>query len=460
LGIFIVYFNGYLHRYILGLSTTKEFFSVRYQFSLMLYRLVFLCLLPITGVLLLLRSSKQKAYRQRLSERFGLLPRALKSGGIVVHAASVGEVIALKSFITQLLAAKPNTVITVTTFTPTGSAQVKKLFDNRVQHCYLPLDSTLCVAAFLNKLKPQAMVFMETELWPNLIAQSKERGIKLLLINGRLSQKSMKSYRKLAWLITPTINCFDKVLCQSQINYDHFIALGADLARCEVSGNVKFDISISQSVTDKQVELSRFIDEERPVWVVASTHQGDEAIVLSAFALLLKIWPELLLIIVPRHPERFNEVASLCTDKGFTVVRRSQKELVDNNKQVWLLDSLGELLPTCALASVVTMGGSFSDIGGHNPLEPALFKKPIVVGPNMSNFVEVMQQLVAQQGIVQLTQNNDGNNERVAEDLAQAVENILSSKDTQQALGDNAYHVVMQNQGASKRSLKQLLKLI
>lgn len=433
---------------------------MRYQFSLMLYRLISLCLLPIIGVLLLLRSSKQKAYRQRLSERFGFLPRALKPGGIVVHAASVGEVIALKSFITQLLEAKPKTIVTVTTFTPTGSSQVKKLFDDRVQHCYLPLDSTLCVAAFLNKLKPQAMVFMETELWPNLIAQSKEQGIKLLLINGRLSQKSMKSYRKLAWLITPTINCFNKVLCQSQINYDNFLALGADVSRCEVSGNVKFDISISQSVTDKQAELTRFVDEKRPVWVVASTHQGDEIIALNAFSSLLKIWPELLLILVPRHPERFNEIATLCSDKGFALARRSQKESVKNDKQIWLLDSLGELLPTCALASVVTMGGSFSEIGGHNPLEPALYKKPIVVGANMSNFVEVMQQLVAQQGIVQLKQSSDDNSGTVADDLARAIKDILSSKDTQQTLGGNAYHVVMQNQGASKRSLKQLLKLI
>ncbi len=433
---------------------------MRYQFSLMLYRLISLCLLPIIGVLLLLRSSKQKAYRQRLSERFGFLPRALKPGGIVVHAASVGEVIALKSFITQLLEAKPKTIVTVTTFTPTGSSQVKKLFDDRVQHCYLPLDSTLCVAAFLNKLKPQAMVFMETELWPNLIAQSKEQGIKLLLINGRLSQKSMKSYRKLAWLITPTINCFNKVLCQSQINYNNFLALGADVNRCEVSGNVKFDISISQSVTDKQAELTRFVDEKRPVWVVASTHQGDEIIALNAFSSLLKIWPELLLILVPRHPERFNEIATLCSDKGFALARRSQKESVKNDKQIWLLDSLGELLPTCALASVVTMGGSFSEIGGHNPLEPALYKKPIVVGANMSNFVEVMQQLVAQQGIVQLKQSSDDNSGTVADDLARAIKDILSSKDTQQTLGGNAYHVVMQNQGASKRSLKQLLKLI
>ena len=436
---------------------------MRYQFSLMLYRLFFLCLLPITWLLLQLRSIKQKAYRQRLSERFGFMPRQLQSGGIIVHAASVGEVIALKSFVNQLLAAKPKTVITVTTFTPTGSEQVSKLFGDRVQHCYLPLDSTLCVASFLNRLKPKAMVFMETELWPNLIAQARDRGIKLLLINGRLSKKSMDSYRKLSWLIAPTINSFEKVLCQSQVNYDNFLALGADVARCKVSGNVKFDISVNQEVKNKQQELSQFIEENRLTWVVASTHKGDEYIALNAFATLLKSFPQLLLVIVPRHPERFNDVATLCEEHGYAVTRRSNNEKVTSNKQVWLLDTLGELLPTCALASVVTMGGSFSEIGGHNPLEPALFKKPIVVGPNMNNFIEVMQQLAAEQGIVQLNEEGDAddtNNEKVTNELAREIEAILLSAETQQTLGENAYRVVMQNQGASTRSLKQLIKLI
>jgi 3-deoxy-D-manno-octulosonic-acid transferase len=426
----------------------------------MLYRLLFLCLLPVIGVLLLLRSLKQKAYRQRVSERFGFLPKALKSGGVIVHASSVGEVIALKSFITQLLEAKPKSVITVTTFTPTGSEQVKKLFGERVQHCYLPLDSTFCVAAFLNKLKPQAMVFMETELWPNLIAQSREQGIKLLLINGRLSQKSMNSYQKLSWLIAPTINSFDKVLCQSQVNYDNFLAMGADVSRCKVSGNVKFDISINQTVKDKHQELAGFVEDERLIWVVASTHKGDESIALNAFSELLKSFPELLLIIVPRHPERFNEVATLCQEQGYSLTRRSSKEMVTTDKKVWLLDTLGELLPTCALASVVTMGGSFSDIGGHNPLEPALFKKPIVVGPNMSNFVEVMQQLIAEKGIVQLVNKSGSDNINIADDLSQAIKVILLSEETQQALGGSAHRVVTQNQGASQRTLKQLLKLL
>ena len=433
---------------------------MRYQFSLMLYRLFFLCVLPVIWLLLLLRSIKQTAYRQRLSERFGLLPRELKSGGIIVHAASVGEVIALKSFIMQLLETKPKTVITVTTFTPTGSEQVSKLFGDRVQHCYLPLDSTFCIAAFLNKLKPKAMVFMETELWPNLIAQSRDHGIKLLLINGRLSQKSMNSYSKIVWLIAPTINIFDKVLCQSQVNYDNFLALGADASRCQISGNVKFDISVNQAVKDKQQELARFVEDERLIWVVASTHKGDEKIALNAFALLLKNVPQLLLIIVPRHPERFNEVAELCHDRGYSITRRSTQEKVTSDKKIWLLDTLGELLPICALASVVTMGGSFSAIGGHNPLEPALFKKPIVVGPNMSNFAEVMQQLIAEKGIVQLEDKGDSDDRNICDELFHEINAILMSEETQQALGESAHRVVTENQGASQRTLKQLLKLI
>jgi 3-deoxy-D-manno-octulosonic-acid transferase len=304
------------------------------------------------------------------------------------------------------------------------------------------------------------MVFMETELWPNLIAQSREQGIKLLLINGRLSQKSMISYSKISWLIAPTINSFDKVLCQSQVNYDNFLALGADISRCKVSGNVKFDISINQAVKDKQQELDEFVEDERLIWVVASTHKGDEEIALSAFALLLKNFPKLLLIIVPRHPERFNEVAALCQEQSYSLARRSTQDKVTSDKQVWLLDTLGELLPTCALASVVTMGGSFSAIGGHNPLEPALFKKPIVVGPNMSNFIEVMQQLIAEKGIVQLSDKGDSDDKNIADKLFHEINAILMSEETQQALGESAHRVVTENQGASQRTLKQLLKLI
>ena len=423
--------------------------------ALFLYRLLFLLLTPILLIVLLIRSINHSEYRQRLTERLGLLSKKLKTGGIVVHAASVGEVIALKPFITQLIAQHPNTAITVTTFTPTGSAQVSKLFGKQVQHCYLPLDNIISTQLFLQRLKPQAMVFMETELWPNLIAQCQAKNIKLLLVNGRLSDKSMGSYQKLNWLITPAIQRFDSILTQSQVNQDNYLAMGASSDRCQLSGNLKFDISLNADVAAKQTELANLITEKRNIWLIASTHPGDEALTLKAFELVKQQDNSALLIIVPRHPERFEQVAKLAEDAGNKVLKRSKKQAVTLSTNVWIIDTLGELLAACALADVVTMGGSFNEIGGHNPLEPALFQKPVIVGPNMSNFKEILLQLISAQAIVQIAENDT-----MPQTLATEVLRLLSDNTAAQLLGKNAYQVVQANQGATQRSLTALQNLL
>ncbi len=434
--------------------------------SLLIYRFTLWLLLPIVLTFLLVRSKNNKAYRHRLLERLGYFPTPTKQGGIVVHAASVGEVIALKSFIEKLILAYPHLPITVTTFTPTGSAQVEKLFGSKVQHGYLPLDILPCTALFLQRLKPTMMVFMETELWPNLIAQCANKNIKLLLINGRLSKKSLASYSKIPRLIRPCLNRFDKILTQSEENLENFIQLGADSSRCINSGNLKFDISINAEVTKKKAELAKLLFAEnkqnsRSVLLVASTHNGDEEIALSAFKILLTQYPQLLLIIVPRHPERFEQVANLCLEKNFSLARRSSNATVCN-EQVWLLDSLGELMAAFSLSDIVTMGGSFSDVGGHNPLEPALFSKPIIVGHNMSNFNEIMQQLRQENAIIELS---DASGTNALEDspsalLAAQVSKLLQHAEQQKALGDNAEKVVLANQGASDKTLAQVRELL
>ena len=428
---------------------------MKYLFALFIYRLVLLILLPIILIIFLIRSKNQPQYRHRLLERLGILPRTFTSDGIIVHAASVGEVIALKPFIEQLLITYPNETITVTTFTPTGSAQVKKLFGKRVQHCYLPFDSVFCSLLFLKKLKPKIIIFMETELWPNLIAQSKQAKIKLLLINGRLSSNSMRHYQKIAWLISPTIQHFDKILCQSEHNYANFIKLGADAEKCVTSGNLKYDLSVSTDLTAKQHELAQFVEGKRDIWIVASTHAGDETLALTAFKSITAQFPDLLLLLVPRHPERFDAVATLCQQADLNIARRSKHESVTQDKQVWLLDSLGELMAAYSLSTLVTMGGSFSAVGGHNPLEPALFKKPIIVGPNMSNFLEVQQQLSDAHGIIQLTNEQD-----IESALAHQVIALLQSTAQQNELGKNAFQVVQQNQGASAKSITEVQLLL
>ena len=435
---------------------------MRYVLALFFYRVFLLLLTPIVLLVLLIRSFNHPEYRQRLFERLGFFPKPYKRGGIVVHAASVGEVIALKSFIEKLLVNYPDLPITITSFTPTGSAQITKLFGDRVQHGYLPLDIFPCTTLFLHRLKPKMMIFMETELWPNLISQCARQQVKLLLINGRLSKKSLTSYQKLSALMAPCLNRFDIILTQSEENLTHFLQLGANQSRCMNSGNLKFDIGVNEQVINKKAELAKLLfandnQAKRTVWLVASTHEGDEVIALTAFKELLSRYPSLLLVLVPRHPERFEHVANLCLEQQLTLAKRSESTII-NDEQVWILDSLGELMAAFALSDIVTMGGSFSEIGGHNPLEPALFNKPVIVGHNMSNFNEIMQQLRQENAIIELT-NSTPTNESSTQ-LVNEISALLQQPKRQQTLGENALKVVLQNQGASEKTLAQVINLL
>ncbi len=435
---------------------------MRYVLALFFYRVFLLLLTPIVLLVLLIRSFNHPEYRQRLVERLGFFPKPYKRGGIVVHAASVGEVIALKSFIEKLLVNYPDLPITITSFTPTGSAQITKLFGDRVQHGYLPLDIFPCTTLFLHRLKPKMMIFMETELWPNLISQCARQQVKLLLINGRLSKKSLTSYQKLNALMAPCLNRFDIILTQSEENLTHFLQLGAHQSRCMNSGNLKFDIGVNEQVINKKAELAKLLfandnQAKRTVWLVASTHEGDEVIALIAFKELLSQYPSLLLVLVPRHPERFEHVANLCLEQQLTLAKRSENTII-NDEQVWILDSLGELMAAFALSDIVTMGGSFSEIGGHNPLEPALFNKPVIVGHNMSNFNEIMQQLRQENAIIELT-NSTPTNESSTQ-LVNEISALLQQPKRQQTLGENALKVVLQNQGASEKTLAQVINLL
>lgn len=429
--------------------------NIKFAIALLLYRLAFLLLTPIILLLLVIRSKKNPAYRHRLFERLGFLPTTLKQNSIVIHAASVGEVIAIKSFVETLITQRPEAIITITTFTPTGSEQVKKLFADRVQHCYLPLDNVFSSHLFLKHLKPQALVLMETELWPNLITQCHDKKIPLLLINARLSAKSCANYQKIRALIKPSLQCFAHILCQSKQHQQNFIRLGAKAENCSVSGNLKYDIKLTTAIKEKAQQLSTYLPKKRSVWLVASTHSGDDELILEAFSQLKRQQKELLLILAPRHPERFEQVAKLCLSRQFNLARRSEKRLINESDDIWLLDSLGELTAAYSLASVVTIAGTFSTIGGHNPLEAALYKKAIVVGADMANFSDVQQQLLQNQAIVQLTDTNNISNQ-----LGEKISQLLNDRDYCQQLGENAYQVMLQNQGASVRSVNKLIAIL
>ena len=425
--------------------------------ALFTYRLLLLLLLPVILVIVLLRSISQRAYRQRLGERLGFYPNNFKQGGIVIHGASVGEVLSLKPFIESCLNQFPHLPITVTTFTPTGSEQVQKLFGNRVQHCYLPLDIYPCTALFLGKLKPKALVIMETELWPNLTAQAAKQQVKLLLINGRISDKSFTSYQKFSPLITPCLAAFDKVLAQSEDNQARLIQLGASPETCLTIGNLKYDIQTSRSIEEKYQLLKPLVnvaEDKRPTWLLASSHDGDEQLALAAFEQVRQHVKNALLIIVPRHPERFSKVAELLTERGVSFIKRSSEQTITADTHVWLMDSLGELMAGYQLADIVTIGGTFSTIGGHNPLEPALYQKPVIVGNDMANFKEVHSQLIEANAINTLAFPVDNKT------LAHEVIQLLTNHQRSTELGSNAYQVVMANQGSSKRAVTELATLL
>lgn len=405
-------------------------------------------------MLALVRSINHPEYRQRLSERLGWLPRQFNPGGIVIHGASVGEVLALKPFIERCLSQFEHLPITVTTFTPTGSAQVKKLFGKRVQHCYLPLDIWPCSSLFLKKLSPKAIVIMETELWPNLITQASKLGIKQLLINGRISDKSFGSYQRFSPLVAPSLKKFDQIQAQSKENAQRFIALGARPEACMAAGNLKFDIKVGADVERKQADIASLLPSNRPILLLASSHEGDEQLALHAFQLIEQQCENPLLIIVPRHPERFDKVATLLSSQNISFQRRSEAQIVAGDTKVWLMDSLGELMAVFNFADTIIMGGTFSTIGGHNPLEPALFKKPIITGSDMANFKEIHQLLSNANGVVTLADEN------IAVQLSERVSQLFADNKLAAEIGENAYQVVQQNQGATDTALAELAQLI
>ncbi|MGJ8692052.1 MAG: lipid IV(A) 3-deoxy-D-manno-octulosonic acid transferase [Thalassotalea sp.] len=421
--------------------------------SLFIYRLVLIILLPMIMLFFILRSRSNKGFRERLAERFGWLNNNFTTNSLVIHAASVGEVLALRTLVEKLIAEQPSLTITFTTFTPTGSEQVKKLFGDRVQHCYLPLDFFFSTWLFLNKLKPQAIVFMETEIWPNLVRQAKNRGIKMMIINGRISAKTIDKYLALSSLITPCLQQFSCVLTQSDENQQRFKRLGVAQEKCLISGNIKYDMAVNEQTLAKQALLGALLPKNKKIWVMASTHQGDEKLALEALLELGKSHDDILLVLVPRHPERFNSVVELAKSYQLTTQARSSQQAVTQASQVWVLDSLGELIALYGLADIVTIGGSFSDIQGHNPLEPAYFKKPIVVGPKMGNFADIMQQMLAKNAIIQLPDSNTSSLVSVVNELLD--NNEQKSQATRQ-LGENAYQVVEENKGAVNFTLLQL----
>ena len=348
-------------------------------------RVVYTALLALLTPLLLIRHglrSPRASVRVRPGEVMGWAPPP-ESAEIWIHAVSVGEVLAAEPLIRRLLACGPRRIL-VTTTTPTGAAMLTERLGDRVVHRFMPLDLPWLQRRFLRTVRPQCIVVMETEIWPNMLAAARRAGVPVVLANARMSGRSARRYARLPRLIAPAMSAFDWIACRNPLDRERFVGLGAVPERVTVNGDIKFDIRIEEA--DRQeVESLRPVVEGRPVVILASTHADEEAQLLPGLRALRAEYPRLLVIVAPRHPQRFPEVADLLERSGQTFVRRSNG-LPDAATHFWLLDTLGELKRFFGLADVAFVGGSLVSVGGHNPLEAALWNCPVVMGPHVDNF--------------------------------------------------------------------------
>ncbi len=427
--------NGYLYTAYL---TTAGIVSMRLIYSVVLYLLT-----PLALLRLLWRSRLIPAYRQRWPERLGWVPRLNGQPRIWLHAVSVGEIIAAAPLVQMLQARHPDYALLVTTTTPTGSAQVDRLFADQVAHCYLPYDLPDAVARFLDRVRPTVAVIMETELWPNLYRQLHHRRVPLILANARLSLRSAQGYLRLAPLTRATLACVSRAAVQGQADAERLLVLGLPEARIRVTGNIKFDVRVPEALPAAGQVLRTEWGQERPIWVAASTHQGEEVLMLRAHHELLARFPSALLVLVPRHPERFAKVAALCMASGLETVRRSRGDAIRADVEVLLADTMGELMLFYSAADVAMIAGSLvPEVGGHNPLEAAALQRPILTGPHWHHFAEVYPPLF-QAGAAEEVAD--------AKALTAALQRLFAEPATRRMRGAAAIEVVLQGRGALDR---------
>jgi 3-deoxy-D-manno-octulosonic-acid transferase len=419
---------------------------VRYLYILAVYLAA-----PLISLVMLWRGLADRSYRVGFKERFGFGER-LPPGSVWIHAVSVGEVNACAALVTTLRERYPGIPVLVTTLTPTGAIRAKTLFKDLAQVRYIPFDLPGSVRRFFNRVQPRLGVIFETELWPNLYHQCGRRRIPLVLASARISSRSVSRYRRLGSLFRDALSRAVVVAAQGEGDADRFMALGADPDHTHVTGNIKFDFSVPQDIGERARHLREFYAMSRPMWVAGSTHGGEEDIVLEAQRIVRGTHPRALLVLVPRHPPRFDEVAHGLQRAGIRFARRSQRRgekagAAAAAAEVLLVDTLGELLDFYAAADVAFVGGSLVPIGGHNLLEPAALGLPILTGPYTANSADIAKMLISR-GAAEVVHD--------AEELGGRVSMLLSEPGERDRIGALGRDSVDSNRGA----LGKLLGLI
>ncbi len=407
-----------------------------------IYTFIFYLITPLLLLRLLWRGIKAPAYWQRWLERFGLFTTLPVKNCLWIHAVSMGEVQAAIPIVQALQTNFPDHPLLITTMTPTGSQRVTEVFGNQVWHVYLPYDLPGSITRFLNRTKPSLLILMETELWPNLLHAC--QNIPIVLANGRLSVNSAKGYLRIAKLTQQMLNNITVIAAQTKLDAYRFTLLGAALSKIRVTGSIKFDTSLPIPETTLRQKWGI----KRKVWIAASTHAGEEEIILEVFARLKAEFKDLLLVLVPRHPERFNQVAKLC---GQFVLARRTKDDVNANTEIYLGDTMGELAMLYTIADVAFVGGSLVPVGCHNLLEPAAVGLPVIMGPHVFECAEICRQLLVAQAASQITDSTQ---------LYKTIKIYLADTRLAKETGDNGRLFVQKNQGALQRLLDIIFPLI
>ncbi|EPE2680283.1 lipid IV(A) 3-deoxy-D-manno-octulosonic acid transferase [Vibrio alginolyticus] len=415
----------------------------------MLVRIVYTLLLALASPLLLFGLYKSKPnkpkFGSRWKEHFGITPK-LKSNDkpIWIHAVSVGESIAATPLIKALKEQNPEQSILVTTTTSTGAEQIAKLGD-LIEHRYMPIDFGFAIKGFLKAVQPKQMLIIETELWPNTLHNVHKAGIPITVVNARLSEKSCQNYAKIQRLFNQLHPCLTQVLCQTDSDAERFERLGVEKKKLSVTGSIKFDIQISEQVKQQGQQLRAQLGNDRPIWIAASTHKGEDEQVLDAHRQVLKSHPNALLVLVPRHPERFDDVFTLCQQQGFKTVRRTSTHAVETNTQVYLGDTMGEMLTLIGAADICFMGGSLigDKVGGHNVLEPAALGIPIINGPSFFNFKEIVHEM-KQNNLIKIVKNED--------ELARAIVALIKDVAAHERITSELAHFMLANSGSLQRT--------
>lgn len=409
------------------------------------WRIVVYLLLPYAIGNLIWRGLRYPEYWHRWPERFGFVTRLSGLRTLWVHAVSVGEVRSAAPLVSTLVERYPKHRIVVTTMTPTGSKQVRDLFGDRVSHCYVPYDFPDAVRRFLSRVRPEAAVIAETEFWPNIFAECGRRRIPLLLVNGRVSQASLRGYLRVPNIARAMLGNADLFCAQTRVDAQRLRNLGAAEHLIHVTGNLKFDVEVPARLLEEARALRGQWGLMRPVWIAASTHAGEERKVLEAYALLKRRLPTLLLVLVPRHPERFKAVAALSRRRGFTVALRSRTAgTLPVGTEVLVGDTMGELQRLYAAADVAFIGGSLVPHGGQNLLEACAVDVPVVFGPHMFHFEEISV-MALERGAARQVHDVQG--------LVEAVALYFDQPDLRRAAGSAAHTLVTDNRGALDRTL-------